>query len=47
MLKVGPNAGKYAYILSAELYSALAESKVIEEAALRSGISRGAIQAAW
>ena len=46
MLKVGPNAGKYAYILSAELYSALAESKVIEEAALRSGISRGAIQAA-
>ena len=37
MLKVGPNAGKYAHILSAELYSALAESKVIEEAALRSG----------
>ena len=47
MLKVGPNAGKYAYILSAELYSALAESKVIEEAAMRSGISKGAIQAAW
>ena len=37
MLKVGPNAGKYARILSAELYSSLAESKVIEEAALRSG----------
>ena len=47
MLKVGPNAGKYAYILSAEVYSALAESKVIEEAAMRSGISKGVIQAAW
>ena len=43
MLKVGPNAGKYAYILSTEFYSSLTESKVIEEAAMRSGISKGAI----
>src|SRR5574344_252150 len=39
---------KYAYVLQMdELYSRLSASKVIGEAALRSGISRGAINAAW
>ena len=38
---------KYAYVLQPELYSRLSESKVIQEAALRSGISKGAINTAW
>ena len=38
---------KYAYVLQAELYGKLTEAKVIQEAALRSGISKGAINAAW
>lgn len=38
---------KWAYVLQADLYSKLSQSKVINEAALRSGISKGAINAAW
>lgn len=38
---------KWAYVLKADLYSKLSANKVIQEAALRSGISRGAINAAW
>ena len=38
---------KYAYVLQADLYSKLSEAKVIQEAALRSGINKGAINAAW
>ena len=38
---------KWAYVLQAELYSKLSQSKVIQEAALRSGISKGSINAAW
>ena len=44
---VGPNAGQYVYQMSAETYSSLAETKVIEEASLRSGIQKGALQAAF
>ena len=44
---VGPNAGQYVYQMAAETYSSLAETKVIEEAALRSGIQKGALQAAF
>ena len=40
-------AGEYRYVMSAELYSKLSQSKVVQEAALRSGISKGAIGAAW
>jgi predicted histone-like DNA-binding protein len=40
-------AGEYRYVMSAELYSKLTQSKVVQEAALRSGISKGAIGAAW
>ena len=43
-----PNApAEYRYILQADLYSRLSEAKVIKEAALRSGINKGAINAAW
>ena len=41
------NSEKWAYILQPELYNKLSQSKVISEAALRSGISKGAINAAW
>ena len=38
---------KWAYVMQPELYGKLTQSKVINEASLRSGISRGAINAAW
>ena len=41
------NSEKWAYVLQPELYNKLSASKVIQEAALRSGISKGAINAAW
>ena len=39
--------GVYRYVLGAELYTALNQKKVIREAALRSGVSRGVMQACW
>ena len=41
------NSEKWAYVLQTELYSKLSQTKVIQEAALRSGIGKGAINAAW
>ena len=41
------NVEKLAFVLSAHLYNTLESSKVIEEAAKRSGISAGVIKAAW
>ena len=41
------NSEKWAYVMQAELYSKLPASKVIQEAATRSGINRCAINAAW
>ena len=38
---------KWAYVMQAELYSKLTQSKVIQEAAMRSGIAKGSINAAW
>ncbi len=38
---------KWAFVLQTEIYSRLGDNKVIQEAAQRSGISRGAIAAAW
>ena len=38
---------KWAYVLQADLYNKLSQSKVIAEASLRSGITRGSINAAW
>ena len=39
--------GTWRYVMSPELYTALAQDKVIKEAALRSGVSRGVMQACW
>ena len=44
---VGDYKGNYRYVLSTEIYNRLSEQKVIQEAALRSGMSRGVMQAAW
>ena len=45
--KVGTYAGKYRYVMMPELYTALTQDKVIKEAALRSGVSKGVMQACW
>ena len=39
--------GEYRYCLAACIYNTLSASKVVKEAALRSGLSRGVIQASW
>ena len=41
------SAGEYRYVMQPELYTSLAQDKVIKEAALRSGVSRGVMQACW
>ena len=41
------NPGVYRYVMSPELYIPLAQEKVIKEAALRSGVSKGVMQACW
>ena len=41
------NVEKWAYVMQAELYSKLPQSKVVQEAATRSGIAKGSINAAW
>ena len=45
--KIGTHAGKYRYIMMPELYTSLSQEKVIKEAALRSGVSKGIMQACW
>ena len=44
---IGKYAGQYRYVMMPELYTALTQDKVIKEAALRSGVSRGVMQACW
>ena len=39
--------GVYRYVMSPEMYSSLSQKKVIKEAALRSGVSQGVMQACW
>jgi predicted histone-like DNA-binding protein len=41
------SAGKYRYVMKPEMYSSLSQAKVIREAALRSGVSQGVMQACW
>ena len=48
LLKFDKNsAGVYRYVMAPELYTALTQKKVIKEAALRSGVSQGVMQACW
>ena len=44
---IGKYANTYRYVMMPELYTAQAQDKVIKEAALRSGVSRGVMQACW
>ena len=44
---IGKYAGTFRYVMMPELYTALTQDKVIKEAALRSGVSRGVMQACW
>ena len=45
--KIGTHAGKYCYVMMPEIYTSLSQDKVIKEAALRSGVSKGIMQACW
>ena len=45
--KIGTYAGKYRYVMMPEIYTSLSQEKVIKEAALRSGVSKGIMQACW
>ena len=47
MQKIGSFAGQYRYVMMPEIYSLLTQDKVIREAALRSGVSQGVMQACW
>ena len=47
LIKVGKYADTYRYVMMPELYTALTQDKVIREAALRSGVSQGVMQACW
>ena len=41
------DAGVWRYVMAPDLYIALSQEKVIKEAALRSGVSKGVMQACW
>ena len=43
--KDGPEV--YRYVMVPDLYSTLDQDKVIKEAAIRSGVSEGVMQACW
>ena len=45
--KIGKYEGTDRYVMMPELYTTLGQQKVIKEAALRSGISAGVMQACW
>ena len=45
--KIGKYVGEYRYVMMPEIYSMLTQEKVIREAALRSGVSQGVMQACW
>lgn len=44
---VGSAKGSYRYVLQTELYNRLSATKVLKEAALRSGIPQGSMTACW
>jgi predicted histone-like DNA-binding protein len=47
LIMIGTYAGTYRYVMLPELYTGLNQDKVIKAAALRSGVSRGVMQACW
>ena len=47
VLKIGKNPGVKKFVMRPDLYVPIAEKKVFREASVRSGISEGAMKAAW
>ena len=47
VLKIGNKPGSKKFVMRPDLYSAIQEKKVFQEAATHSGISTGVIKAAW
>ena len=47
LINVGPQKGTYRFVLMTELYNTLNAEKVIQEAALRSGLQKATVNAAW
>ncbi len=47
VLKIGKNPGVKKFVMRPELYTPIQEKKVFKEASVRSGISVGAMKAAW
>ena len=47
VLKIGKNHGVKKFVMRPELYTPIQEKKVFKEASVRSGISVGAMKAAW
>jgi predicted histone-like DNA-binding protein len=47
VLKIGKNPGVKKFVMRPELYTPIQEKKVFKEASIRSGISVGAMKAAW
>ena len=47
VLKIGKNPGSKKFVMRPELYTPIQEKKVFKEASVRSGISVGAMKAAW
>ena len=47
MLHIGNQAGKERFVMMAQTYNTLSESKVISEAALRTGMSKQVVRACW
>ncbi len=45
--KIGKYVGTYRFVMQTQLYNSLSQAKVIKEASLRSGIQKGALNAAW
>ena len=46
-IRIGKYADTFRYVMQPEMYAQLAQDKVIKEAALRSGVSKGIMQACW
>lgn len=47
LMKVGKYKDTYRYVMRADNYGRMSEKKVIAEAAVHSGIAKGALNAAW
>ncbi len=47
LINVGPQKGNYRFVMQTEIYNSLNAEKVMQEAALRSGLQKATVNAAW